>query len=120
MFSKIFLSLMVFALLFSVNAQVTGDMIQPASSIAITTASFHSYIDTVRDNYGSICVCKGLMSRAGVTTTNPVVEINLLQDPPDVWVVVSVPVGQPVGYIFRRIRSTNTTCPLDSIICFPR
>jgi hypothetical protein len=120
MFSKIFLALMVLTLTFSVNAQVQGDLIQPSASIQITTDSFHSAIDTVRDNWGSICVCKGLMSRSGVTTTNPVVEINLLQDPPDVWVVVAVPVGQPVGYIFRRIRSTNTTCPLDSIVCFPR
>ena len=120
MFSKIFLAFMVLAFTFTINAQVQGDLIQPSASIQITTASFHSTIDTVRDNWGSICVCKGLMSRAGVTTTNPVVEINLLQDPPDVWVVVSVPAGQAVGWIFRRIRSTNTTCPLDSIVCFPR
>ena len=118
MLSKVFLALAF--IVFCVSAQLNSDMIQPSSSVQVATADFHSSVDTVRDRSYNIVVCKGFMSRAGVTTTNPTVEINLLQDPPDVWIVVSAPAGVPVGYIFRKIRSTNTTCPLDSIICFPR
>ena len=121
MFKKVFLSVLVLAFVFMVKAQPTADdLIQPSKSIQVHTDDFHSAVDTIRSADGTWTLCKGLMLRAGVTTTSPVVEINLYGDPTTTWVPYPLTVGVPAGVIFRLIRSTNTTAPLDSIIVFPR
>ena len=121
MFSKLFLIGLVAACLFTIQAQPASDaanMIHPASAVRLTTANFANTIDTIRDNWGNHVVCKGLMLTAGCSQ-NLVVEINLIHDPAGTWTRVVVQPGIPIGYLFRMIRSTNTTAPLDSIIVFP-
>ena len=118
MFTKILLSCLAMSVFFAVDAQQSSDMIQPHSCVKVKTADFHSAVDTVRDNWGSRCVCKGF-SVSPKSDTGLVVEINYYKDPPDVWVTVAAPPGVPVGAIFRMIRSTNTTAQLDSIRVYP-
>lgn len=62
-------------------------------------------------------VCKGAMVAYG--GTDGVLEVHARRDDADTWFLLPLYAGYLTGFVFDKIRTTNTTVTLSEVTCFP-
>lgn len=91
-------------------------MRQPGASIPGSEISYTNsiYIPT-HEGQQVKCRSAELIS----TGTDGVLEVHLVDDPPDRWYLMELVAGQEKGRYFDKIRSTNTTVTVAQVTLFP-